>query len=212
MVLAHALTAVGFDADNPPAGAGAARERWEVRNAVNDLYSGFVGSAGQMVADLEARRRAEHAPVQAGAVNVTTLHAAKGLEWDVVVIAGLTQGSLPIVYAKTFAQRQEEKRLLYVGVTRARQFLYCTWAQTHTLPKGRTIEVKRSAFLTELELPTPTMPKVVTGRVFESGQRVVHDRHGLGRVVTVAGPKVTVDFGSAGVRKINVTAPQLQPI
>ncbi len=61
-------------------------------------------------------------------VDVATLHAAKGLEWDTVMLAGLEEGLVPISHAETGAELAEEQRLLYVGVTRARRTLICSWA------------------------------------------------------------------------------------
>ncbi len=64
----------------------------------------------------------------ANQVDVATLHAAKGLEWDTVLLAGLEEGLVPISHARTGAELAEEQRLLYVGVTRARRKLICSWA------------------------------------------------------------------------------------
>jgi DNA helicase-2/ATP-dependent DNA helicase PcrA len=69
-------------------------------------------------------------------VTLASLHAAKGLEWDAVFLIGLVDGTLPIVYAETPAQIDEERRLLYVGITRARRFLSLTWAAARS-PGGR---------------------------------------------------------------------------
>ena len=79
------------------------------------------------------RRRArppgaeQHAPVAEG-VTLATLHAAKGLEWDAVFLCGMQEGSMPITYARLPAAVEEERRLLYVGVTRARRHLWVSWA------------------------------------------------------------------------------------
>ena len=62
-------------------------------------------------------------------VTLASLHAAKGLEWDAVFLVGLVDGVLPISYATTEAAVQEERRLLYVGVTRARRELTLSWAK-----------------------------------------------------------------------------------
>ncbi|HEY9376283.1 MAG TPA: HRDC domain-containing protein, partial [Jiangellaceae bacterium] len=78
---------------------------------------------------------AQHAPVADG-VTLSSLHAAKGLEWDAVFVVGCHEGTLPLAYAETPAQLAEERRLLYVGVTRARQWLRLSWSLTRA-PGGR---------------------------------------------------------------------------
>ena len=67
-------------------------------------------------------------PRGAGAVDVATFHAAKGLEWPIVHLAGLEQGFVPISRAQTPAEIAEERRLLYVAITRAERELHCHWA------------------------------------------------------------------------------------
>ncbi|NED93631.1 ATP-binding domain-containing protein, partial [Streptomyces sp. SID11233] len=61
-------------------------------------------------------------------VTLASLHAAKGLEWDAVFLVGLAEGMLPITYAQTEAQIEEERRLFYVGITRARSRLHLSWS------------------------------------------------------------------------------------
>jgi DNA helicase-2/ATP-dependent DNA helicase PcrA len=80
-----------------------------------------------LVAELDARATAQHAPTVQG-VTLASLHSAKGLEWDVVFLVGLTDTTLPIQHATSEAQLAEERRLLYVGITRARQRLGLSWA------------------------------------------------------------------------------------
>lgn len=87
------------------------------------------------VTELDARAAAQHAPAVEG-VTLASLHAAKGLEWDAVFLVGLTEGTLPIIYAKTDEQIEEERRLLYVGATRARVHLSLSWALSRS-PGGR---------------------------------------------------------------------------
>ena len=72
------------------------------------------------------------ADVDTDAVELATFHAAKGLEWPVVHVAGLEEGFVPIAYASTGAQLAEEKRLLYVAVTRAMDELHLSWAAERT--------------------------------------------------------------------------------
>lgn len=80
------------------------------------------------------------------AVVLGTLHAAKGLEWESVHIAGLSDGLLPVVHARGAAALEEERRLLYVGITRARRRLALSWARRG----GRGPERQPSRFLAEL--------------------------------------------------------------
>ena len=75
---------------------------------------------GGFVDDLDRRAAEQHAPVADG-VTLATFHAAKGLEWDSVFLCGLQDGTLPITYAEGPAAVEEERRLLYVGMTRARR-------------------------------------------------------------------------------------------
>jgi DNA helicase-2/ATP-dependent DNA helicase PcrA len=69
-------------------------------------------------------------------VTLASLHAAKGLEWNVVFLPCLTDGAVPIVYAQTAEAVEEERRLLYVGITRARERLFLSWALAKS-PGGR---------------------------------------------------------------------------
>jgi DNA helicase-2/ATP-dependent DNA helicase PcrA len=72
-------------------------------------------------------------PDRAGdAVTLATFHAAKGLEWPVVFVAGLERGFVPIGHADSAEERAEERRLLYVAVTRAERELHCSWAERRT--------------------------------------------------------------------------------
>ncbi|MCB0906564.1 MAG: HRDC domain-containing protein, partial [Nocardioidaceae bacterium] len=81
------------------------------------------------------------------------LHAAKGLEWDAVFLCGLQEGTLPIIYATTPSAVEEERRLLYVGVTRARRELALSWALARN-PGGRG-QRKPSRFLDGLRPADP---------------------------------------------------------
>ncbi|MGI5530304.1 ATP-dependent DNA helicase UvrD2 [Streptomyces syringium] len=124
----------------PPAGSGAVRDRWESLAALVRLAEDFVrakpaATLADLVAELDERASAQHAPTVEG-VTLASLHAAKGLEWDAVFLVGLTEGMMPITYAKTDEQVEEERRLLYVGVTRARRHLSLSWALSRA-PGGR---------------------------------------------------------------------------
>ncbi|MFJ8720572.1 ATP-dependent DNA helicase UvrD2 [Streptomyces sp. NPDC004166] len=124
----------------PPAGSGAVRERWESLAALVNLAQDFAAAkAGatlaDLVAELDERAGAQHAPTVQG-VTLASLHSAKGLEWDAVFVVGVAEGMMPITYARTDEQVEEERRLLYVGVTRAREHLHLSWALSRS-PGGR---------------------------------------------------------------------------
>jgi DNA helicase-2/ATP-dependent DNA helicase PcrA len=127
----HVLAGLGLTLEPPP-GGGSARERWESLAAVAQLAEDFCvltpgAGLADVVAELAHRAAIEHAPALDG-VTVASLHAAKGLEWEVVFLPGLTEGNLPIVHAQTGEAVAEERRLFYVGVTRARQMVCLSWA------------------------------------------------------------------------------------
>ncbi|MFD5103602.1 ATP-dependent DNA helicase UvrD2 [Streptomyces albidochromogenes] len=124
----------------PPAGSGAVRDQWESLAALVRLAEDFArakptATLSDLVAELDERAAAQHAPTVQG-VTLASLHSAKGLEWDAVFLVGLTEGMMPITYAKTDDQVEEERRLLYVGVTRARHHLGLSWALSRS-PGGR---------------------------------------------------------------------------
>ncbi len=133
------LAGIGWS-PQAPAGAGAVRDRWESLQALVVLADELAAqdpSAGlaQLVTELEERASAQHAPTVQG-VTLASLHAAKGLEWDAVFLAGLSEGLMPISLAEGWEAVEEERRLLYVGVTRAREHLHLSWSRART-PGGR---------------------------------------------------------------------------
>jgi DNA helicase II / ATP-dependent DNA helicase PcrA len=135
--------------DEPPGGS-AARSRWESLRALADLADDLASSTpmaslGVLVAELDARAEAAYPPAVQG-VTLASLHSAKGLEWDAVFLVGLADGTLPIQYAEgNEAALEEERRLLYVGVTRARRWLALSWALSRS--PGRRQSRQRSRFL-----------------------------------------------------------------
>ncbi|WP_345207950.1 ATP-dependent DNA helicase UvrD2 [Fodinibacter luteus] len=129
------LLGAGWSRKAPTAG-GAARERWESLSALaalaDDLHA--LDPEAQMpalVRELDERAAASHAPTVQG-VTLASFHAAKGLEWDTVFLAGCSDGLLPITMADTPEAVEEERRLLYVGVTRARERLVLSYAAART--------------------------------------------------------------------------------
>ncbi|WP_197381040.1 ATP-dependent DNA helicase UvrD2 [Mycolicibacterium mengxianglii] len=136
------LEPLGLTAE-PPAGT-RVRERWEALTALAELVDEEVATRpdldlAALVAELRVRADSRHPPVVQG-VTLASLHAAKGLEWDAVFLVGLADGTLPISHALSHGPDseavEEERRLLYVGITRARVHLTLSWALSRT-PGGR---------------------------------------------------------------------------
>jgi len=152
-----AFAPVGLTATEP---AGAqARERWESLVALVRLTEELVDQDDALdlpglLRELAARAEARHPPTVQG-VTLASLHAAKGLEWDAVFLVGVADGTLPIAHVlgddgsvADQAALEEERRLLYVGVTRAREHLQLSWALARTEGSRRTR--RRSRFLNGL--------------------------------------------------------------
>ncbi|OMC15281.1 ATP-dependent DNA helicase [Mycobacterium colombiense] len=145
------LQPLGLTAEEPVGTR--ARERWEALSALAELVDDEVAQRPQLelpglVAELRTRADSRHPPVVQG-VALASLHAAKGLEWDAVFLVGLADGTLPISHALAHGAEseavEEERRLLYVGITRARIHLGLSWALSRS-PGGRQSR-KPSRFL-----------------------------------------------------------------
>jgi DNA helicase-2/ATP-dependent DNA helicase PcrA len=150
-VVRAVLEPLGLTAE-PPTGS-RARDRWEALGGLAELVDEEVAQRPQLdlaelVAELRMRADARHPPVVQG-VTLASLHAAKGLEWDAVFLVGLADGTLPISHALAHGAEseavEEERRLLYVGITRARIHLALSWALARS-PGGRQSR-KPSRFL-----------------------------------------------------------------
>ncbi len=147
------LAGMGWTAEAPTA-RGQTRDRWESWQALVDQAAEHATSheatrrrLGGFVDELDCRAAEQHAPAAAG-VTLATFHSAKGLEWDAVFLCGLQDGTLPITYAESAAAIEEERRLLYVGMTRARRHLALSWSAARN-PGGRAVR-KPSRFLDPL--------------------------------------------------------------
>jgi DNA helicase II / ATP-dependent DNA helicase PcrA len=126
--------------ERAPSAGGATRERWESLQALVGLADDFVSGSPavrmtDLVRELDERMAAQHAPTVEG-VTLASLHAAKGLEWDVVFVIGCSDGLIPISMAEGPEAIEEERRLLYVGLTRARRELRLSWSGARN-PGGR---------------------------------------------------------------------------
>ncbi|MBO9577511.1 MAG: ATP-dependent helicase [Microbacteriaceae bacterium] len=144
------LAGLGWS-EQPPAVPGPALERWTGLDALHRLAADAGPTAfARFVDELLERQAANDDPV-AGAVTISTIHAAKGLEWESVHVIGLSEGLLPISYAMTPAEVEEERRLLYVAITRAKRRLHLSRARRGGAGVGAA-ERAPSRFLADLPL------------------------------------------------------------
>ncbi|MFF0491850.1 ATP-dependent DNA helicase UvrD2 [Nocardia sp. NPDC004068] len=152
-----ALARLGLTATEPSGVQ--ARERWASLVALVQLTEELTTHDGELdlsglLRELAGRAESRHPPTVQG-VTLASLHAAKGLEWDAVFLVGLADGTLPIAHVlgdngtvSNEAALEEERRLLYVGVTRAREHLHLSWALSRAA--GGRKSRRRSRFLNGL--------------------------------------------------------------
>lgn len=188
------LSSLGYT-DEPPAGSGAHRERWESLRALVNLTEQLADTRGaeftltELVAELDERAEHQHAPAVQG-VTLASLHSAKGLEWDAVFLVGLSEGLMPISFAETPAEVDEERRLLYVGITRARKHLSLTW----TLSRGGGRSSRRpSRFLAAID---PTLGGTRRAEASSSGAAVPARRGRRSATVTCRTCGEVLDTGA----------------
>jgi DNA helicase-2/ATP-dependent DNA helicase PcrA len=139
-----------------------ARERWRNVGELLAIASTMVDESPaitlpELVAQLRQRAAATHETAgEKGAVTLLTLHRAKGTEFDAMFLVALEEGFLPIAHAKSDQEVEEERRLLYVGVTRARRDLWLSWARSRPGWGGRPQARRPSRFLYNLGQGAPT--------------------------------------------------------
>jgi DNA helicase-2/ATP-dependent DNA helicase PcrA len=156
-------------------------------------------------------------------VTLMTLHAAKGLEFPVVFMVGMEEGVFPHsrVYDAGPAELEEERRLCYVGMTRARQELHLTYARAR-LQFGQRAYNQMSRFIADMGDQVAVMEEQSFGadRVqeefisdelpFEIGDRVRAAAFGEGEVTEIDGLAVTIKFDHSGVKKLNAEYARLE--
>ena len=153
--------------EQPPSGQGRVRERWESLAAVLGLAEDMAAAqhaAGRgtidlaaFVAELTARAQAEH-PLSSDGVTLSTLHAAKGLEWTSVALVGAQEGTLPLSLASGPDQVAEEARLFYVGITRARRNLLISWSRSRRGGGGTRTPSRFLDGIAARPVPAPILP------------------------------------------------------
>ena len=156
-------------------------------------------------------------------VTLMTLHAAKGLEFPVVFIVGMEEGILPHarVYEAGIAELEEERRLAYVGMTRAREELHLTYAQNR-MQFGQRGYNPMSRFITDMgdqvAVSSPTEPRVVPDQEFYSdelftiGEHIRSASFGTGEIIEVDGLALTIKFDNGSTKKLNAEYARLEKI
>jgi DNA helicase-2/ATP-dependent DNA helicase PcrA len=156
-------------------------------------------------------------------VTLMTLHSAKGLEFPVVFIVGMEEGILPHsrVYDAGLAELEEERRLAYVGMTRAREELHLSYAQNR-MQFGQRSYNQMSRFIADMgdqvSLSSPAEPHFVPDQEFYSdelfnvGECVKSATFGAGKIIDVDGLAVTIQFDSGSTKKLNAEYAHLQKI
>ena len=142
-VVADILFGLGLTSDEPDH-QGAARSNWEDLRAIRELADSFGAEKSLSEFSEELIRRAQaHDEPTMESVTLATVHAAKGQEWPVVCVVGLSEGQFPISYARTEEDIAEERRLFYVAITRAREQLVLSWAKRQKNGVGSDRQMSR---------------------------------------------------------------------
>jgi len=156
-------------------------------------------------------------------VTLMTLHAAKGLEFPVVFIVGMEEGILPHarVYDAGIAELEEERRLAYVGMTRAREELHLTYANSR-MQFGQRSYNPMSRFIADMgnqiEMSSPVEAQIIhepdyySDELFVVGENVRSAAFGTGEIVEVDGLAITIKFDDGRTKKLNAEYAHLEKI
>lgn len=144
-------------------------------HTVEEWFAYIEEYGEELKKQIEAGRRMDNK-----GVTLTTMHSAKGLEYEVVFVMDMNEGVTPHKKAVKDADLEEERRLMYVALTRAKTYLFL-----YSVKEMYQKEAKPSRYIAEIRYSTES---------FRAGQRIKHKKYGTGTVVQIDGDKVTLRF------------------
>ncbi len=230
---------VESEMEHDPEAAGRLANLQELLNAVKEYddkekQNGRVSTLATYLEEVALQTGLDDYDESTPTVTLMTIHLAKGLEFPSVFLTGLEEGLFPIGGGNaTPEDLEEERRLCYVGITRARERLYMTYAATRRL-YGQVYASLPSRFIIEAKLfgsaaresspgAVPGAPRPAAAGIsasaraagFKNGQRVKHPQFGRGIVAEISGAgdtmKVTVRFDDGRVAKLLTRYAPLEP-
>ncbi|MCZ7543058.1 MAG: UvrD-helicase domain-containing protein [Anaerolineae bacterium] len=220
------------------------QERWENVQELRNIAAGYEGaSLGDFLEEVALVSDVDTRDDEADAPSLMTLHAAKGLEFPVVFIVGLEEGMLPHTLSMDSPEAMaEERRLMYVGVTRAQDLLYLSyafrrmrWGDTEVNEPSRFLKdipvelvegnarlhltkaKERASYQAEVAWEPAPAPASSQETQFRTGERVNHPSFGVGVVVESAPSSggdemVTVAFADIGIKKLMASFAKLKKL
>jgi DNA helicase-2/ATP-dependent DNA helicase PcrA len=213
-------------------GTDVGQARWEnLREllTVAKKYANYPGEEGLRMFLEEAALIADTDNIDQSseAVHLMTLHSAKGLEFRIVFIAGLEEGILP--HSRSMlspAEMEEERRLMYVGVTRAKEKVYLLFTRERNIfgsvqmnPPSRFIDNIPSHLIENYQEKDPREETYFKSRTkkenenkFKDGERVEHEVFGSGLIISSKGDELTIAFSKAGLKKLSASIAPIKKI
>ena len=156
------LRVLNWHPESSPSAEGASRDEWEMLNALHKLSQEFE-NYDELIQELEDRSQHSHAPSR-NVVTLASLHSVKGMEWPEVYIIGVNEGTIPYALARDSAAIEEERRLFYVGITRAKDKLAISW----TRQPSQFLKVSGALPATSMSISS-TLTCIVCGKPLKSG-------------------------------------------
>jgi DNA helicase-2/ATP-dependent DNA helicase PcrA len=195
---------------------------------VAQKYDSQIGKAGLelFLEEIALSSETDNIGKDAVAIHLMTLHSAKGLEFRFVFIAGLEEGLFP--HSRSFlseAEMEEERRLMYVGITRAQEKVYLLFTRERNIfgsaqanppsrflddiPKHLIENCKKNRFP---EIKVNFKKTKSTKNIFKDGDRILHEKFGSGLIISSVGDTLTVAFSKLGLKKISASIAPIKKV